>query len=403
VGNSGQGQTVAISADGNTVLVGGPNDNSGEGAAWVFTRNGSTWSQQGAKLLGSGAINTPVNARQGQAVSLSADGNTALIGGYLDNNELGAAWIFTRSGSSWVQQGSKLIGTGAIGTAWQGVSVAISADGNTALAGGFNDNGGLGAVWVFARNGSIWTQQGPKLVGSGIVGVDIEQGNSVAISADGNTAIEGGIGDSLGLGAAWVFNRAGGSWSQQGGKLVGVGAIGNAWQGFSVAISADGSTAIESGLQDNDTGATWVFTKNAGIWTQQGSKLIGSGGSAGAYQGYSVALSADGNTAIIGGFGDNKGIGAAWVFVSDGTTGIEEISIDQNRIQLFPNPNKGSFTLQTSYNVGDRYFITDMLGNVIVHDAIISDSQIIQIPEATEGIYTMVVTGAKPVRFIIMR
>jgi hypothetical protein len=182
-----------------------------------------------------------------------------------------------------------------------------------------------------------------------------------------------------------------------------VGAIGNAWQGFSVAISADGSTAIESGLQDNDTGATWVFTKNAGIWTQQGSKLIGSGGSAGAYQGYSVALSADGNTAIIGGFGDNKGIGAAWVFVSDGTTGIEEISIDQNRIQLFPNPNKGSFTLQTSYNVGDRYFITDMLGNVIVHDAIISDSQIIQIPEATEGIYTMVVTGAKPVRFIIMR
>jgi hypothetical protein len=82
-------------------------------------------------------------------VALSGDGNTALVGGLQDNGGVGAVWVFTRSGTTWTQQGSKLVGTGAVGNAEQGISVALSGDGNTALIGGFYDKQYVGAAWVF--------------------------------------------------------------------------------------------------------------------------------------------------------------------------------------------------------------------------------------------------------------
>jgi hypothetical protein len=269
------------------------------------------FTQQGPKLVGSDAVGS---ASQGQSVALSADGNTAIVGGVFDNSQVGAAWVFTRSGGVWTQQGSKLVGTGASGISDQGISVALSADGNTAIVGGWTDNSGVGAAWVFTRSGGVWTQQGNKLVGTGAVG-NAGQGVSVALSGDGNTAIVGGDGDSP-AGAAWVYTRSGGVWTQQGSKLVGTGAVGNANQGYSVALSADGNTAIVGGYQDNSgTGAAWVFTRSGGVWTQQGGKLVGTGVAGDAFQGQSAALSADGNTAIVGGPGDNSRVGAAWVFV----------------------------------------------------------------------------------------
>jgi hypothetical protein len=84
------------------------------------------FTQQGPKLVGTGAANSPVAVGQGASVSLSADGNTAIVGGLDDNSETGAAWVYTRSGGVWTQQGSKLVGTGAVGQAQQGVSVALS-------------------------------------------------------------------------------------------------------------------------------------------------------------------------------------------------------------------------------------------------------------------------------------
>jgi hypothetical protein len=328
VGEAAQGISVSISADGNTAIVGGFGDDGGVGAAWVYTRSGGVWSQQGPKLVGAGAVG---DAHQGLSVSLSADGNTAIVGSSIDNNHDGAAWVYTRSGGVWSQQGPKLVGTGAIGPqVEQGSSVAISSDGNTAIVGGPNDTpivvdgeslGAVGAAWVFTRSGGVWSQQA-KLVGAGAIGGS-GQGSSVSLSADGDTAVVGGFYDNSDAGAAWVFTRSRGVWTQQGPKLVGTGAIGDAFQG-SASLSADGDTALVGGWGDNNyAGAAWVYTRSRGVWSQQGSKLVGTGaivfpGSPFLQQGYSVSLSADGNIAIVGGLGDNDQVGAAWVFTRSG-------------------------------------------------------------------------------------
>ncbi|MBF8247757.1 MAG: Cadherin-like beta sandwich domain protein, partial [Bacteroidetes bacterium] len=195
----------------------------------VLPEASAQFAQQGSKLVGTGAVGTP---SQGQSVSLSSDGNTAIVGGFSDNTSAGAAWVFIRSGGVWSQQGSKLVGTGAVGGAQQGYSVSISSDGNTAIVGGNADNSLKGAAWVFIRSGGVWAQQGTKLLGTVAVS-NTAQGYSVSLSSDGNTAIVGGPGDSTLKGAAWVFTRSGGVWSQQGTKLVGSGAIGAANQGYS--------------------------------------------------------------------------------------------------------------------------------------------------------------------------
>jgi hypothetical protein len=184
VGNQWQGHSVALAADGNTALVGGPSDSSFAGAAWVWTRSGGVWSQQGSKLVGPDATGA---ARQGWSVALSADGSTAIVGGPSDNGNIGAAWVWTLSGGVWSQQGAKLVASDAVGSARQGWSVSLSADGNTAIVGGYSDNSFTGAAWVWTRSGGVWTQQGDKLVGRGAVG-NPAQGSSVALSARGNVA-----------------------------------------------------------------------------------------------------------------------------------------------------------------------------------------------------------------------
>jgi hypothetical protein len=316
-GSPQQGTSVDLSADGNTAIVGGPGDDSWMGAAWVFTRSGGVWTQLGSKLVGTGAVGSAVG--QGESVGLSADGTTAIVGGPADDSHAGAAWVFTLSGGVWTQQGDKLVGTGAVGIPSKGNSVALSADGNTAIVGGYQDDNEIGAAWVFTRSAGVWTQEGSKLVGTGGCcggGWGPNQGFSVALSADGNTAIIGGSSDNGGTGAAWVFTRSGGVWTQQGDKLVGYGEVGGANQGFSVGLSADGNTAIVGGRSDNSLiGATWVFTRLEGVWAQQGSKLIGTEALGSAAQGSSVALSADGITAIVGGPNDQSS-GAAWLFAN---------------------------------------------------------------------------------------
>jgi FG-GAP repeat len=226
-----QGGSVALSADGDTAIIGAPlrptTPAPEVGAAFVFTRIGSTWSEQ-AKLVGTDYVQCSVcSVAQGWSVALSADGNTAIVGGPDDNNNIGAAWVFARSGSTWSQQGSKLLASDAAPPTGLGSSVALSADGNTAVIGGWLDNNETGAIWVFTRSGGVWSQQGLKLVGSNAVGAAL-QGFSVALSGDGTTAIVGGRYDNSNAGASWVFTRRGEVWAQQGDKLVGSNAVGAA-------------------------------------------------------------------------------------------------------------------------------------------------------------------------------
>jgi uncharacterized repeat protein (TIGR02543 family) len=308
-GNAWQGFSVALSADGNTAIIGGVSDASGKGAVWIFTRSGTTWAQQGTKLVASDEVG---NAWFGKSVSLSADGNTALVGAYGDNTSVGAAWIFTRSGTTWTQLGTKLVGTGAVGISQQGAALSLSADGNTAAIGGLADNTNIGATWIFTRSGNTWVHQ--KIVVPGVGAA--KQGQSVALSADATTLIIGGINATSNVSNAWVYTRSGSTWTQQGTTIAGSDAVGTAANGTSVTLSADGNTAMMGSVSDNNNkGAAWVFTRSGNAYTQKGNKLVATG-TVGTtlYMGRSVALSADGTNMLVGADGDASGQGAAWSY-----------------------------------------------------------------------------------------
>jgi hypothetical protein len=334
------GWSVALSTDGSTALIGGPGpaihagDPQGPGGAWVFTRSDQSWSQQGPRLNGSDEVEDPDPTDHGTAfgdsVALSGDGNTALIGGFEDDAFHGAAWVFTRSGQAWSQQAPKLDPSDlpasdptASDPAF-GIGVALSRDGDTALIGGIIDRNDLGSAWVFARSGQTWSQQGPKLAPSdetltngGFFGA------GDALSADGNTALIGATGGTPGAstadGGAWVFTRSAQMWSQQGSRLHPADEPSGGVFGAAVALSADGNTALIGGRDDPfgavaGAGDAWEYTRAGGSWSQRAPTLTASGESGAGAFGTAVALSADADTALVGAPIDSGSLGAAWVF-----------------------------------------------------------------------------------------
>ncbi|MCW2971525.1 MAG: hypothetical protein JWO23_2652 [Solirubrobacterales bacterium] len=333
------GFSAALSADGNTALVGGPRDGAYAGAVWVFTRSAGAWSQQGPKLTGGqpGAAGSEQcgeasgeeadECRVGRSIALSADGNTALVGSPREPVTCpecvseGAAWVYTRSGSAWHLQAKLTGGVEEGGKGRFGHSVALSTDGNTALVGAPSDGGPPGAAWVFTRSGTTWSQPRPKLTASGEQG-EAHLGGSVALSGDGNTALLGAPADNGYAGAAWVFTRSSPSsnWTQLGGKLTGSDEVGAAHFGFSVALSTDGTTALVGGRVDNGhAGAAWTFALSGSSWAPEGTKLTaGADGTPEAEFGSSLALSQDGSLALIGAPRDEGGFGAAWLFGRSG-------------------------------------------------------------------------------------
>ena len=179
--------------------------------------------QQGGKLTGGGERGE--EGAFGYSVAMSPDGNTALVGGYRDNGGVGAAWVFTRASEKWTQQGAKLTGKEEAGAGEFGKSVALSAETESkmyAVIGGPGDNAGVGAAWVLVRTAGVWAQQGAKLTAK--AGEETgagEFGSSVALaSTKGEYALIGAPGDKEHIGAAWVFLRTGTTWAQQGAKLV---------------------------------------------------------------------------------------------------------------------------------------------------------------------------------------
>ncbi len=333
-GGSNLGQSVAISTDGSTLLVGGPSDEeagAGEmlvGAAWVFTRTGSSWAQQGPKLRGADRVG---EGQFGISVALSGDGNTALIGGINDAN-VGAAWVFTRSGGKWTQQGGKLTGGGEeTGSGRFGKSVALSGDGNTALVGAYFDDGSIGAAWAFKRSGSTWSHYGKKITGAGEGGPG-QFGFAVALSTDGKTAMIGGPDDEGSTaepmaGAAWAFTDTGSGYAEQGAKLTSGGTKGSGELGTSVALSGDGAIALLGAPADGVTGGARAYLRSGATWAQQGAELKPGDATSGAGFGTAVSLSSDATTALIGGPVDADGpvggggpmpSGAVWQFGRSG-------------------------------------------------------------------------------------
>jgi hypothetical protein len=265
------GYSVSLSSDGNTALIGAIYEDTSaatsNGAAYVFTRSGSTWTQQ-AKLLASDFGN---NDQFGTSVYLSSDGNTALIGAATETTSFssqGAAYVFTRSGSTWTQQ-AKLLAGDAGSNDYLGLAVSLSADGNTALLGARNESTSPttenGAAYVFTRSGSTWTQQA-KLLAGDKASYDYF-GNSVSLSSNGNIAIIGAYLEATSPnssnGAAYVFTRSGSTWTQQ--QKIGANDAANSdYFGRSVALSADGSVAMisadgEDTSPTSQQGAVYVF------------------------------------------------------------------------------------------------------------------------------------------------
>ena len=266
----------SVSISGIDVIVGAtgqdPNGQSSAGAAYVFTRSGSSWSQQ-AKLVASDAA-----FADSFGESVSIDGNYAIIGAYREDpgtptlSSAGSAYVFTRYGSGWSQQ-AKLVASDKAAGDYFGTSVSISG-GWVIVGASFEDPGGLtsaGAAYIFARSGSSWSQQ-VKLTASDKAAGDIF-GQSVAISSTGY-AIVGASGVTVntvsGAGAAYIFARSGSSWPQQT-KLISP----NIGSGdyFGTSVSIDGDRAVASAprevVDSVRGGAAHVFKKatNGSTWS----------------------------------------------------------------------------------------------------------------------------------------
>lgn len=303
---------VALSADGNTAIVGIAGYGNNKGGAWVFVRNNGLWTQQGARLLGSGSVG---DAFQGTDVAISADGNTVVVGGSGDNSGIGAAWIFQRQGTGWVQDGLKLIGSGAVGTSRQGLSVAVSSDGKSVVVGGPADNSNAGAAWVYTKIDGEWKQQSVKLTVLATT-YPTATGSSVAISANGQVIAVGAPGNVGVRGAIAVFKRTGNSWNTDT-LLTDDSLPGIANLGKGIAMSADGKTIVGQAITPVSLGIMsygYAFTKENHYWRSPPNKLIGADAvlTTSASPGL-ISLSGDGAVFAIGGFNAMYN-GAAWTF-----------------------------------------------------------------------------------------
>ncbi len=328
------GFSIALSGDGNTAVVGAfghtVNGNVYQGAAYVFTNSGGNWSQQAELSASDGAAGDWF----GDSVALSGDGNTAVLGASghaVNGNQIqGAAYVFTNSAGSWSQQAELTASDGVYDDEF-GISVALSSDGNTALVGALfhtvNGNTNYqGAAYVFANSAGSWSQQ-QELTASDGAGGDLF-GNSVTLSSDGNTALVGAYAHTVNgnryQGAGYVFTNSAGSWSQQAELTASDGVYDDEF-GISVALSSDGNTALVGALfhtvngNTNYQGAAYVFANSAGSWSQQ-QELTASDGAGGDLFGNSVTLSSDGNTALAGApyhtVNGNANQGAAYTFVN---------------------------------------------------------------------------------------
>jgi len=361
------GYRVAISGD--TMVVGafseksnatGVNGNQGDdsfseaGAAYIFVRSGTTWSQQ-AYLK---ASNTDAGDKFG--ISVAVCGDTVVVGAYgessaatgINGNQndnsapaAGAVYVFVRNGTNWTQQ-AYLKASNAEANDNFGESVAISGDtivvgakhedsSSRSVNGNQNDNSafGSGAAYIFVRDGTSWTQQAYFKASN--TAVNHEFGYGVAVSGD--TVVVGAAREGGASGAVYVFVRNGTNWSQQA-YLKASNANPSDAFGRSVAVSGDTVVAgarhessNATGVNGNQTntlapnsGAAYVFVRKGTNWTQQ-AYLKASDTTQLAAFGSSVSVSA--NTVVIGAPSEGGNSGAAYVFVRNGTNWNHQVKL----------------------------------------------------------------------------
>lgn len=308
--NENFGQSVAISADGMTIAIGSEFEDEGavsnRGAVWIFVPSGGMWTLQ-TKLLASDKV---AGDHFGRSVALSADGNTLLVGAPDQDepgtNNNGAAYVFNRAagGTTWTET-KRLFASDIAADEAFGHAVALSADGTTALIGAnAEDDGGLtdnGAAYVFTLNAGMWMQQA-KLLASNKAAAN-NFGTSVALSGNGNIALIGAEGQSEGAlaknGAGYIFLRAGTAWTELA-ILRAADAASSDLLGSSAALSSDGELALlgSRGKAPSSRGAGYVFVRAGNVYAQQ-AKLTASDGATSDNLGKAAALSADGTRAII--------------------------------------------------------------------------------------------------------
>jgi len=269
----------AVAIDGTTAVIAAYKDDTSNtitdtGSAYVFAYDGTIWNEE-AKLIPSDG------AGQDQfGFSADIDANTIIVGSLQHDaggTNSGAAYVYVKSGNAWSQE-QKLVASDAAGGDYFGYSAAIS--GNTIVIGAFyddNSNGtNAGAVYVFTRSGTTWTQQ-QKIIATDGAASD-EFGNSVDI--DGETIIIGAR-YNAGHGAAYIYTRSGAMWSLQQKLIPSDGAFGDTF-GLSTALESN-RVAISAPQDDDghtDTGSLYIFERNGVSWTEK-AKIVASDGELG--------------------------------------------------------------------------------------------------------------------------
>ncbi len=265
-------------------------------AAYPLTVDPLVWLEQ--KVIASDGA---AGDRFGFSVALS--GSTALVGApnatVNGNQYQGAAYVFSESGGTWSQT-AKLTASDGAAYDFFGISVAVS--GSTAIVcaenATVNGNGSQGAAYVFSDSGGTWSQTAKLTASDGATGDAF--GSSVVLV--GSTALVGAVNATVNgnfaQGAAYVFSDSGGTWSQTA-KLTASDGAANDQFGFSVALS--GSTALVGAYRatvngNSAQGAAYVFTESGDTWAQS-QKLTANDGAAYDFFGFSVAVS--GSTAIV--------------------------------------------------------------------------------------------------------
>ncbi len=296
------GRSVAV--DGETIVIGATGFND-RNAVYVFVRSGTLWNLQ-AKLM---AADAPTYSSFSCSVSLHAD--TVLVG----DQDREAAYIFTRSGTVWSQQ-AKI--TAFDDTLYSSFGCSVSLNNDTALIGASqaSDNEGQssGAAYIFTRSGTTWSQQA-KLTGMEDPHT-IYANFGLSVSLYGDTALVGSPNDGSSIdssyraGSAYIFTRSGTIWSMQA-KLLAEDREDNDSFGYPVAINCDSALIGAMGDDDrgSESGAAYLFTHDGSAWSQQ--KKISDSVS---YGSFAQSLSLDSETALIGAYFDIDSTGAAYIY-----------------------------------------------------------------------------------------